>query len=580
MKNSINTNVVCILLLALLSVAGIEAQTVIKPINTKVITRQPTTNPVKVIARKQPPVTIKKDPAPIRVNNVGLKNIGLVKYKPIRVAGTSSSAEREGPDITKYEDIGFLLEGNQYESFFEKLNIFRKIYKDKNSSANVYYYFPAEYTLKWNKENGEYAFNIYYMSSDEGKGSVLINAELTPRISTDDIKLAEKLLTGKLKKNIKLMPMDLRDVPKVDFGSTLTNFNVKPESIHASIPSDYHKPIILDWRMDSNVDDFVGAMLNNIGVNINLEFRPYGDESTVINIPINFEVNTPFTFGKIEFNSTTELLEGWKNNMDYPVIPHNLVLLRGQGNNRYFQNIPLTSDQVEKGAAFHLDDENKNKLAQGNPVLGLWIDYSLNKDCNTCNQEVKKKIIGGTSGSQIANVEVQVLNALEYSEAHSMKLLLKSVQADPNGINEITFPALSITEDGQTIEGTKLYVPEGEKLSYNYQVVMIMKDGDVKTSKWLQGSSSLLVIGESQLKKLFKELELSPLEKAKDSIIDKGKDDLLGKGLDLLGGLLSGKGKSESENDTPENTEGTDENNNTEETDDTQETEDINNTEE
>src|SRR5690606_16034489 len=120
----------------------------------------------------------------------------------------------------------------------------------------------------------------------------------------------------------------------------------------------------------------------------------------------------------------------------------------------------------------------------------------------------------------------------------------------------ITFPALSITEDGQTIEGTKLYVPEGEELLYNYQVVMIMKDGDVKTSKWLQSSSSLLVLGESQLKKLFKELELSALDKAKDSIIDKGKDDLLGKGLDLLGGLLNGKGKSEGEG-TPENTEGT-----------------------
>ncbi|XLS29587.1 hypothetical protein ACJD0Z_01920 [Flavobacteriaceae bacterium M23B6Z8] len=497
----------------------------------------------KVIVRK-PPVVIKKE-TPKTVNNTGLKNIGLVKYYPISTGNSSSNMERQGPDITKYEDLESVLEGDAYESFFEKLNVFRKLYKDKNPYSNVLYYFPAEYTLMWDRKNNEYAFNVYYMSSEEGNGSVLINAELTPHISNKEIDLAESLLAAKLRKPIKLMPMDLRDVPKVAFGATLTNFNVKEESINASVPSDYHKPIILDWRMDSNVDDFVGAMLNNVGVNVNLEFRPYGDESTVISVPVNLEVNSPVTFGKIQFDNVNDLLDGWTNTLDYPMIPYNIVALRKRGNYRYFENIPIETEEIAVEGSFNPDETVRNKLTTGNPILEVWIDYSLNTDCNECNQEVKRKIIGGTSGSQVSNIEIQVLNALEYTDAHSMKLMIKSIQADPNGVNEITFPPLSITEDNQALEGIKLYVPEDEELSFDYQVVKILKNGKVKTSKWKKGKTALLVLGESQLDELFPASQMDELEQTKDSIIDKKTDDLIEKGKELLDGLLNGKKKNE-----------------------------------
>lgn len=515
-----------------------------------VITRFPTD---RVIVKK-PPVVVTKE-TPKQVDSKGLKNIGLVKYYPIRTTPSSStSTERLGPDINKYEGLETVLDGDSYESFFEKLNVFRKLYKDKNPNSNVYYYFPAEYTLKWDRSNNEYAFNVYYMSSDEGSGSVLINAELTPHISSKDIDLAESLLAAKLRKPVKLMPMDLRDVPKVAFGATLTNFNVKEESINASVPSDYHKPIILDWRMDSNVDDFVGAMLNNVGVNITLEFRPYGDETTVISVPVNLEVNSPVTFGKIEFDSADKLLSGWSNSLDYPVIPYKIVVLRKRGNYKYFENIPVTSEEIEVGGTFTPDDDTRSKLTTGNPIDELWLDYSLNADCNECNQQVKKKIIGGTSGSQITGLEVQVLNPLEYTDAYSMKLLIKSLQADPNGVNEITFPAINISEDNQAIKANQLYVPEGEELSFQYQVVMIRKDGKVKTSKWKTSNSSLLVLGQSQMDELFPASALSELEEVKDSLLNNGKDGLIEKGVNLLDSLLKGKKKDENkEENNPEN---------------------------
>lgn len=494
--------------------------------------------------KRVPNVTIKKDTKPKIINTAGLKNIGLVKYYPIKPA--PGSTERLGSDITditKQEDIKVLLQGDQYQSFFEKLNIFHIIFEDKNAKSNVYYYFPDMYTLKWDKETNDYDFNIYYMSSDEGKGSVLINTQLSPQISTTDIKLAEQLLSAKLGKSIKLMPMPLRDVPEVNFGATLTNFNVSPESINASIPSDYHKPIKLDWRMDSNVDDFVGAMLNKIGVNINLDLRPYGDDESVISIPVNLEVNSPVTYGKISFDNTNALASGWINNLDYPVIPKNLILIRKNGAYNYFQSIPLESIEIGLGETYLPDAAAKTKIGNANNVAGLWMDYAINNDCNVCNQTVKKKIIGGTSGSQLTKLDIQILNALEYSKAHSFKLNIKSIQADPNGINEIEFPAMTIAEDGVALETKQLFVPEGDELSYQYQLIMINNDGSVKESAWKQSNSNLLVLGENQIKELFKIKEKSELEKAKDSLISDTKDDLIEKGKELLGSLLGGKKK-------------------------------------
>ena len=416
--------------------------------------------------------------------------------------------------------------------------------------------------MYWDKSSNEYGFNIYYLSSDEGRGSVLINAELTPQISSQDIQLAERLLSAKLRKSVQLKPGELRANPEVVFGSFLTNFQIDESSIHASIPSDYYKPIILDWRMDGNVDDFVGAMLNNVGVNMNLELRPVGDEETVISVPINLEVNSPVTFGKITFDTHTDLLNGWDNNLDYPVTPYNLVILRRRGNTRYFENVPITSDEIAIGGSYSPDSEIRTKLNSGNPIQEIWIDYSLDADCNECNQEVKRKIVGGTSGSQIQNIEIQVLNPLEYTDAYSMKLLIKSIQADPNGVNEITFPAIDINEDNQALSGNQLFVPEGKELSYNYQVVKIQKDGKVKTSKWLTSNSALLVLGETQMDQLFPVSTLDELEQKKDSLLDSGKKDLLDKGLDLLDDLLKGKKKDEKKDeDKPENNENTPENN-------------------
>ena len=80
-----------------------------------------------------------------------------------------------------------------------------------------------------------------------------------------------------------------------------------------------------------------------------------------------------------------------------------------------------------------------------------------------------------------------------------MKFIIKSTQADPYGVNEITFPAFSIKEDDQEYDVNQLFVPENKELSYSYQPIFILKHVEVKTSKWETSNSSLLVIGTIQI---------------------------------------------------------------------------------
>ena len=499
---------------------------------------------------KKPTTTVIKDPVRITTKTPVYKNIGLIRV-PKKTDEPPKNTDKTGADFFNNEIVSSLLQGDEYRSFLEKLNIHSRIYPDKNVK-NTYYYLPDTFSLSWNKETNEYGFNIYYMSSEEGRGSVLINAEISPNIDHEDIKIAENVLSKKLGKRISLLPMELRATPTHRFGTSLANLNVEEESVSVSIPTDYHKPIIIDWRMDSNVDNFVGAMLNDIPPSMKLVFQPFGDEDNSIEVPIYLKVNSEVTFGKIEFESVDDLQNGWTNNLDYPAAITDLVVIRQQGNHYYFESIPINSDIVAKGDTYTLDASIANQLISGKPVKELWFDYAIDSECNDCNQEVKRKIIGGTSGSQITNIEVQVLNALEYSDAHSMKLMVRSIQGDPNGFNTITFPSINITEDDKALDGVQLFLPEGKEIDYEYQLTMIMKDGEVRNSYWQKSNASLLVIGESQIKKLFKHTEPTILEKAKDSVMEKGKEDLIEKGKELLGSIFEKKkkdGEEKKEND-------------------------------
>jgi hypothetical protein len=505
------------------------------------------TNEITPVTLKQD--TVKKYTQLKKINTVDLKR--FQKITPIITTETTETTsttdtDRTGLNISSYEDIEVLLNQPNYNGLFEKLNIFRNIYADKNKNSNYYYYLPSTYTLKWTKENGKYDFNIFYLSSDSGsKGSVLIKAELVSNIKSEDLQLLENILTLKKAKTIKLMPLDVVSV-SIDFGATLTNFNVKPESVSIMATSDFLKPIIVNWKMESNVDDFVSAMMNNIGINASIDFIPAGVEDRIISVPVNLQVNDPVTFGKLDVEQISDLRYGWTNYLDYPVVLSKLVLVRNNAGTSILESYNLPVNEVPSKSTFVLSDASiLSRIESGNQITSSWFEYAI-KECATCNETVRKKIVGGTSGSQVTNLEIQILNIMEKSGAYMFKLNLKSLQADPNGATEVQLPSITIKTDDQSFNGGKFYIPEGETLLYQYQFIKIMPDGATTTGPWKKSDQSFLVIGEKQLETAF-EPDAVDWKSGLDTIIDKG--------IDALEDLLK-KDKDPQENKEENKTEG------------------------
>ncbi|MDX2249402.1 MAG: hypothetical protein SF052_21645 [Bacteroidia bacterium] len=422
------------------------------------------------------------------------------------------STEVQGPNVKLGKELQDLLGDPLLRPFVEKLNIFREVYGDINPNAGFFYYLPSAYTLNWNRENGEYSFFVYYLSANNaGRGDVIVTAELTPNISEQDIELAESLLSKKLRKDIKLYPMPLRNTPSVSFGNSLTLFNVDPASLTTNIPTDFLQPIVVSWKMNERVDDLLGYMMSRNQVAGNMAFEPFSEEEKVFSVPVQLKLNDAKTYGKLEYPNAGSLLNGFTNPLDYPIILTSISVMREAGGGTTVENVSLNNYEVKPQQIFSgFTAEEKNKVMNGALITKLWVNYTIKADCADCNEIIQDKILGGTSTSRVQKIEVEVLTPIAYSGAQSLKLLIQSRQGDPKGEQEVMLPIVTITQDGQTIKGGELFVSEGETPEYSYQLVIVKPDGDVQTSEWKEGSELFMVIGERTIKDLFETTSPAP----------------------------------------------------------------------
>jgi len=120
---------------------------------------------------------------------------------------------------------------------------------------------------------------------------------------------------------------------------------------------------------------------------------------------------------------------------------------------------------------------------------------------------VKDKIIGGTAGSRIQQIEVDILTPLEFTGAELIKLKLRSFQADPTGSSKQSLPTLRVSKDISTLNGGQLYVPGGASPDFEYQIQVIMPDGERHASRWIKSKDLDIAIGAQQIRKYIPDLD-------------------------------------------------------------------------
>ncbi len=418
-----------------------------------------------------------------------------------------ASKERKGPtNIPFFVDRELV---HDYDFSADILNSFDEIYRDANIHSGYYYYAPKAYVLGFSKETGEYEFNVNYNSGGSGNsGAATVTAILRPKLNRQEAKLTKELLKQNIKGNPEqvhgvtdLIPIPIRQQPEIVFDN-LNQFGITANDISIRAPSDLEAPIYLSFTT-ANIDDLMGMFFNNIGLYGNVILYPDGEDmKESISLPFELRIDDPATFGALELTPRTWRQNGWKNKTDYPILLNAFHVMKKEKTGKFqIYTWKINNVEVPEHASVKFNSSKVPAWIDTDPsIKKMWMEYTV-KSCQSCEKIVKDKIIGGTAGSRIQHIEVDILTPLEFTEAELIKIKLRSFQADPSGNTKQMLATLRIEEDIQTLDGGKLYVPDGATTEFEYQIQVIMPDGARHTSRWIKSKDQDIAIGERQIKK-------------------------------------------------------------------------------
>lgn len=419
------------------------------------------------------------------------------------------SKERRGP-----ANIPFFLtsqiDADREFNAPDVLHVFNTVYRDANLQAGYYYFLPASYNLSWTAGTGKYDFNaIYSAANANGRGETTVTAILKPRTSSHELKFVRELVQGNIKGKPEaphgvtdLIAMPMAQAPEIAF-SNLGQFDVESKDISIRAPSDLMDPIYISFTT-SRIDDLMGMFFNNIGLYGDVIIYPAGEGMPAsIRIPFNLKIDDPGTFGRFELLAEN-WRTGWQNKTDFPVVLTHFNVLRKEPSGNFKIYTWQTGDpEVPEQARVRFDASRVPAwIDQDAGVVKMWMDYTV-KPCVACNGTVKEKIIKGTSGSRVRNIELTVLTPLEFTAAQLLKVRIRSFQADPNGLSKADLPTLTITKDNTTLSGGQIFVPDGASPDFEYMLQVFMPDGTrYESDQWKKASDLDIVIGTSQVKEM------------------------------------------------------------------------------
>jgi hypothetical protein len=290
--------------------------------------------------------------------------------------------------------------------------------------------------------------------------------------------------------------------PDVSF-TNLGQFDVEAKDISIRAPSDLTEPIYISFST-TRIDDLMGMFFNNIGLYGDVIIYPAGEGMpSSIRIPFNLKIDDRGTFGQFDLQPSS-WRSGWQNKTDYPVLLSRMNVLRKEASGEYkIYTWQMGDKEVPEKATVQFDAALVPSWLDTHPnVVKMWMDYTI-KACNTCNSNVKDKIIRGTTGSRVNNIEVTILSPLEFTQAELIKIKLRSVQADPNAREKISLPTLTVSKDGVTMPGGQIFIPDGGSPDFEYFIQVYMSDGTkYESDTWKKSEDLEVVIGTTQIKEM------------------------------------------------------------------------------
>lgn len=430
------------------------------------------------------------------------------------------STEPEGPDNNPLSFWGdFIYSDVDFESQMDITNVNLNIYPDKNPNSGVFYYLPIAYDIKYDAEKG-FAFNVDYGTSrgEETESRVRMSGTLSSGISLYEIQFIKNLMEAYKRQNPQLklerpLPLPVSETPEITLGDELKHFGIA--SVNINNVTSIVDPIEFSWQTDGTTAAELENLLRvNSGIIGKMKIKPRSADLPVQEIPVRIRLIDENTFGRFGRTPDEMRKKTWRNETPFPVrlkYVHYMVIdkTRGDKESPIIYSWDLDNKEIQPRNQVKFDmstiptwlDNYKGKQAR------IWIEYSVVESCSPCNEKVFSSIISSTSRPQLSDVVFRVIDFFENYDIAYMDVEMKSLQGDPNGRVETTFPLLHITQDKTDYTAGKIYVPTGASPDFNYRITVVTNNGAEMKSDWISRTSTNVPFGSFQLEELFPALK-------------------------------------------------------------------------
>jgi len=376
------------------------------------------------------------------------------------------------------------------------------IFRDKNPNADVFYYAPSAYYLRWDASSG-FDFNVLYGASNspDQEGKVNMRAGLSSGVTNAEHQRLRRMLQAHLgiAEAPELRPL-LPENPEVSLhgdGFTL-------DKVAALAPSSIYDPIQMNWQTDVvNANDIITALSNNLGLTGKVTYR---QTEGSLSPPAVVRLGEAENYGTLEPDWATWRSRDWINPLPYPVqFQHLHVLVLNT--NASGQTVPcIYSWKIEgpeipaRGKARFDAASFPQWLESDSRVLKAWYEYSV-QSCPICTQELLDGITTGTASSREKWVKIHSLGMLRQYNARLIKVALRSRQVDPKGQNvrEVT---TSIEQDNKDFNVGPFYAWMDKDVQYEMRLTLVTDERAVD-SGWIPERDAELYITREVMRKAF-----------------------------------------------------------------------------
>ena len=386
-------------------------------------------------------------------------------------------------------------------------NISLDIYKDQNPNSHHYYFIPSSYKLKWTANSGYEISQAFGQVDIEGSGNVVTRAVLSSGISTQEVNLIRKIIEASIdnKHKIVLQPIPLDGPPEVSFDSELSSlYNISSDKITVSSFSDITKDFNFGFVADNASNEEIAvALKTGAGINGTMLLNPMGDSLADQSLSMHININHSETFGKFEVDRKNWRTQHWINHTPFPISLSYLhvLMMKSDGSSVvptiYSWN--LGNKKVGKGERVFFDAKSLPRWVDNSAYTQkMWLDYTV-ADCGKCSEDEVRKILVSV-GAAPSQVSFELLGVLEQTGAKALQIKIRSHQGSVQG-NTVTFlsPINAVSDD--SYNSGPLYVPSGNDPSFEYQMTLVMEDGETyQSQKWIKSNQESVYIGMKNIR--------------------------------------------------------------------------------